>query len=64
MNSYDAKEISKEDAINVMKKGKESGRLQLISRVSGRPLELCNQSPKMCSLWKLERAGFKIIAGR
>jgi len=59
-----AKEISREDAIDVMKNGKESGRLQLISRVSGRPLELCNQSTKMCSLWKLERAGFKIIAER
>ncbi len=56
-----AKEISKEDAIIVMKEGQESGRLQLISKVSGKPLELCNQSIKTCSLWKLERAGFKII---
>jgi hypothetical protein len=56
-----AKEISKEDAINVMKEGQESGRLQLISKVSGKPLELCNQSIKTCCLWKLERAGFKNI---
>lgn len=56
-----AKEISKEDAIFVMKEGKESGRLQLISKVSGKPLELCNQSLKTCSLWKLKRAGFKIF---
>ncbi len=56
-----AKEISKEDAVIVMKEGKESGRLQLISMVSGKPLELCNQSIITCCLWKLERAGFKII---
>lgn len=56
-----AKEISKEDAIIVMKKGRESGHLQLISKVSGKPLELCNQSIKTCCLWKLERAGFKNI---
>jgi len=56
-----AKEIPKEDAIIVMKEGKESGRLQLISKVSGKSLELCNQSLKTCSLWKLERAGFKIM---
>ncbi|MDW7728220.1 MAG: hypothetical protein ACNA7I_07835 [Candidatus Methanoperedens sp.] len=59
-----AKEISKEDAIIVMKEGKKRGRLQLISNVSGKPLELCNQSRKTCSLWKLEKAGFKIIAGK
>jgi len=45
-----------------MKEGKKSGRLQLISTVSGKPLELCNQSRETCSLWKLEKAGFKIIA--
>jgi len=56
-----AEEISKEDAVIVMKEGKESGRLQLISKVSGKPLELCNQSLETCSLWKLERAGFKIM---
>ncbi len=56
-----AKQISKEDAIIVMKEGKECGRLQLVSKVSGKPLELCNQSLETCSLWKLERAGFKII---
>ncbi len=56
-----AEEISKEDAIIVMKEGEESGRLQLISKVSGKPLELCNQSLETCSLWKLERAGFKIM---
>ncbi len=56
-----AKEVSKADAIIVMKEGQKSGRLQLISKVSGKPLELCNQSLETCSLWKLERAGFKII---
>jgi len=56
-----AKEISKDDAIIVMKEGHESGRLQLISKVSGKPLELCNQSLKTCCLWKLEKAGFKIF---
>ncbi len=56
-----AKEISKEDAIIVMTKGRDSGRPQLISKVSGKPLELCNQSMKTCSLWKLERAGLKIV---
>lgn len=56
-----AEEISKEDAIIVMKEGQECGRLQLISKVSGKPLELCNQSLETCSLWKLERAGFKIM---
>lgn len=56
-----AKEVSKADAIIVMKEGQESGRLQLISKVSGKPLELCNQSIETCSLWKLERAGFRIM---
>lgn len=56
-----AKKISKEEAIIVMKKGKESGRLQLISKVSGKPLELCNQSLETCCLWKMQKAGFKII---
>lgn len=56
-----AREVSKADAIIVMKEGQESGRLQLISKVSGKPLELCNQSLETCSLWKLERAGFKIF---
>lgn len=56
-----AKEVSKEDAIAVMKEGRKNGRLQLISKVSGKPLELCNQSLKTCSLWKLERAGLKIM---
>jgi hypothetical protein len=56
-----AKEVSKADAIIVMKEAQESGRLQLISKVSGKPLELCNQSIETCSLWKLERAGFRII---
>jgi hypothetical protein len=56
-----AKEVSKADAINVMKEGQESGRLQLVSKVSGKPLELCNQSIETCSLWKLERAGFRIM---
>ncbi|GEM_PF-6686538 len=56
-----AKEISKEDAIIVMRDGRNDGRLQLISKVSGRPLELCNQSLMTCSLWKLERAGLKIM---
>ncbi len=45
-----AKEISKEEAIIVMIDGKKNGRSQLISKVSGRPLELCNQSPGTCSL--------------
>ena len=56
-----AREVSKADAIIVMKEGQESGRLHLISKVSGKPLELCNQSLETCSLWKLERAGFKIF---
>ncbi len=59
-----AKEISKEKAIIVMKDGKKNGRSQIISNVSGRPLELCNQSPGTCSLWKLGRAGFRIISMR
>lgn len=59
-NGY-AEKTSRENAIRVMREGRKDGRLQLVSRVSGKSLELCNQSLETCSLWKLERAGFKIM---
>ncbi|MDO9517335.1 MAG: hypothetical protein Q7J10_04710 [Methanosarcinaceae archaeon] len=56
-----ASKVTKEDAIKIMLGENESSRPKLVSYVSGKPLELCNQSVQTCSLWKLKRAGIDIM---
>ena len=58
-----ANKVTKEEAIKIMldKDKDKDSRPKLVSYVSGKPLELCNQSVQTCSLWKLKRAGIDIM---
>jgi hypothetical protein len=56
-----ANKVTKEDAIKTMLDKNNGSRPNLVSYVSEKPLELCNQSVKTCSLWKLKRAGIDIM---
>ena len=56
-----ANKVTKEEAIKIMLDKDKDSRLKLVSYVSGKPLELCNQSVQTCSLWKLKRAGIDIM---
>ena len=56
-----ANKVTKEEAIKIMLYTNKDFRPKLVSYVSGKPLELCNQSIQTCSLWKLKRAGIDIM---
>ena len=56
-----ANKVTKEEAIKIMLDTDKDSRPKLVSYVSGKPLELCNQSVQTCSLWKLKRAGIDIM---
>lgn len=57
-----AEYVGKEKAIEVLEKGRDEGHTHILTKVSGKPMELCNSCENCCILWKLERMDIDCIS--
>jgi len=54
-----ARMVKKEEAVNTLEKYKKNPKM--LSKVSGKPLELCCTSPDTCLCWNMEKRGLMCI---
>ncbi|ODS42177.1 MAG: hypothetical protein MSIBF_02245 [Candidatus Altiarchaeales archaeon IMC4] len=59
VNAGKAKYVAKEEAIDTLKKYPDNP--LILSKVSGRPLELCRSSPDVCIYWNMEKCGLMCL---
>jgi hypothetical protein len=61
INVGKAQTTTSEEALTVLKKGRESGHPSLVSVIAGKSMELCNSCQDCCILWKREHLGIESI---
>ena len=54
-----AKYVAKEEAMNILKE--YSNNPLILSKISGKYMELCCSSPDVCVYWRMERCGLKCL---